>query len=162
MNTVGNGGSRGGSARSFCNGFVGSNAAGESSIPFAFISRSSRLSRALAGYYRDTVAPGSLIEIGGRPQLRHLVSTFAEVLEKFEGRRHTLALGGHLHAREEMVFGDTSFETRFHQTAAVVGPTGNEYGMKLLSGVTLHRVQDGVVDSGEFIRLDTSQAASNH
>jgi hypothetical protein len=106
------------------------------------------------GYQPDTDAPGTVIEVGGKPQLRHVVSNFAEVLKRFEGRKHPLALGGHFHAREEMVFGDSRFSTRFHQTAAVVGPTGSNYAMDLVSGVTLYRVRNRVVDDGEFIPLD--------
>ncbi|HSF13997.1 MAG TPA: hypothetical protein VLK65_00430 [Vicinamibacteria bacterium] len=131
-------------------------------IPFAFISRSSRPSREPGGYYPDTDAPGSLIEIGGRPQLRHLVSNFAEVLEKFEGRRHTLALG--TPPADSRGDGVRRRELRdaFPSDRRRRPPDWHEYGMKLVSGVTLYRVRDGVVDSGEFIRLDTSPAASSH
>lgn len=106
------------------------------------------------GFQPETDAPGTVIEVGGKPQLRHVVSNFAEVLKRFEGRKHPLALGGHFHAREEMVFGDSRFSTRFHQTAAVVGPTGSAYAMNLVSGVTLYRVRSRVIDGGEFIPLD--------
>jgi predicted MPP superfamily phosphohydrolase len=97
---------------------------------------------------------GTVIEVRGKSQLRHVVSNFADVLKRLEGRKYPLALGGHFHAREEMVFGDARFPTRFHQTAAVVGPTGSTYGMNLISGVTLYRVRNRVIDAGEFIPLD--------
>lgn len=116
------------------------------------------------GYYPPSEgdAPGSIIEVNGKPAYRHVVSNAQEVLRRFEGRNYTLALGGHVHAREEMVFGDARFQTRFHQTAAVVGPTGDDYGMELVSGVTLYTVRDGVVDDGEFILLDAESSASSH
>lgn len=116
------------------------------------------------GYYPSSEgdAPGSVIEVDGKPAYRHVVSNAQEVLRKLEGRNYTLALGGHVHAREEMVFGEARFRTRFHQTAAVVGPTGDDYGMELVSGVTLYTVRDGVVDDGEFILLDAETSASSH
>lgn len=107
-----------------------------------------------SGFRPDTDAPGSIIEVGGKPHFRHVVSNFADVLKRLEGRKYPLALGGHFHAREEMVFGDSRFSTHFHQTAAVVGPTGSDYAMNLISGVTLYRVRNRVIDSGEFIPLD--------
>lgn len=116
------------------------------------------------GYYPpgDGDAPGTVIEVDGKPSFRHVVSNAQDVLQKFQGHNLTLALAGHIHAREEMVFGDARFQTRFHQTAAVVGPTGDDYGMELVSGVTLYTVQDGVVDDGEFIPLDAETTASSH
>jgi Calcineurin-like phosphoesterase len=102
----------------------------------------------------DGDTPGSVIVVGGKAQYRHVVSNFADVLKLFEGRRYPLALAGHIHAREELVIGDERFSTRFNQTAAVVGGAGEDYGMKLVSGVTLYRVRGGVIDGGEFIPLD--------
>ncbi len=98
--------------------------------------------------------PGSVIVVGGKPQYRHVVSNFVDVLKKLEGKSYPLALGGHLHGREEMVLGDPTLPTRFHQTGAVVGPGGGGYGLNLASGVTLYRVTDGVIDGGEFLAID--------
>ncbi|MGH9332439.1 MAG: metallophosphoesterase [Vicinamibacteria bacterium] len=106
------------------------------------------------GYEPDSDSPGSVIEVDGKKQFRHVVSNFAEVLGKLEGRNYPLALGGHVHAREEIVLGDARFPTRFNQSAAVVGPAGQGYEMKMISGVKIYRVRDGVIDSGEFIALD--------
>jgi hypothetical protein len=47
--------------------------------------------------------------------------------------RYTLALGGHLHARETLRFESEGLQTRFYQTAAAVGPSG-EPGMLMRSG----------------------------
>jgi hypothetical protein len=101
-------------------------------------------------------APGSVIVVGGEPQHRHVVSNFADVLKKLEGRRYPLALGGHLHGREEISLGDPKVPTRFHQTGAVVAPGGAGYGLNLVSGVTLYRVKDGIIDGGEFIAIDNA------
>jgi Icc-related predicted phosphoesterase len=106
------------------------------------------------GYFPDAEGPGSVIEVGGKPRYRHVVSNFAEVLKKFSGRSYPLALGGHVHGREEIVLGDPAIPTRFHQTGAVVGPGGADYGMNLASGVTLYRVKDRLIDGGEFIAID--------
>jgi hypothetical protein len=42
-------------------------------------------------------------------------------------------------------------DTRFHQAAAVVGPTDTV--VPATSGVTLYRVKDRIIDDGEFIPL---------
>jgi len=103
------------------------------------------------GYYPDG---RSLIEIDGKEQLRHMVVNYADVLRRFEDRNYPLALGGHGHAREEILLGDRRFETRFHQTSAVVGDTGDREGMQYESGVTLYEFRDGALESWEFIPLD--------
>lgn len=102
-------------------------------------------------YYPDG---GSVIEIDGKRQYRHRVSNYAEILERFVGRRYPLALGGHGHAREEILLGDRRFSTRFHQTAAVVGDTGEREGMEFVSGVTLYNISSGELVDWEFIPLD--------
>ncbi len=108
-----------------------------------------------AGYDPESDAPGSVIVVDGKPQYRHVVSNFAEVLQKFEGKRYPLALGGHLHGREEMVLGDPKLPTRFHQTGAVVAP-GGVSGLNLVSGVTLYRVKEGAIEGHEFIAIDNA------
>jgi hypothetical protein len=35
-----------------------------------------------------------------------------------------------------------------------VGPGGEGYGLNLVSGVTLYRVKERVIDGGEFIAVD--------
>ena len=55
-----------------------------------------------------------------------------------------------MHTRESIGFG-SAVRTRFHQAAAVVGPTSTT--IPAISGVTLYRVRDRVIDDGEFIAL---------
>ena len=69
-------------------------------------------------------------------------------------RPFPLALAGHVHAREEIVFGERRSKTRFHQTAAVVADTGSDFGMELMSGVTWYRFRDGKLEDWRFIPLD--------
>ena len=104
---------------------------------------------AVAGYRDDGPAP-TLIKVGGRTVFRHVVSNFDAVRAAIGSRHWPLALGGHMHTRESLSFG-SSVRTRFHQAAAVVGPTDNT--IPAISGVTLYRVTNRVIDDGEFIAL---------
>ena len=101
------------------------------------------------GYMEDGPAP-TLIKVGGRTVFRHTVSNFKEALTILQTRDWPLALGGHFHTRESIQYG-SSVRTRFHQAAAVVGPTDN--AVPAISGVTLYRVTNRVIDDGEFIPL---------
>ena len=104
---------------------------------------------AVGGYRDDGPAP-TLIKAGGRTVFRHIVSNLSEVRASIGSRDWPLALGGHMHTRESINFGST-VRTRFHQAAAVVGPTDNT--IPAISGVTLYRVKSRVIDDGEFIPL---------
>lgn len=104
---------------------------------------------AVGGYRDDGPAP-TLIKVGGRTVFRHVVSNFNAVLASIGSRQWPLALGGHMHTRESIGFG-SAVRTRFHQAAAVVGPTNN--AIPAISGVTLYRVTNRVIDDGEFIAL---------
>jgi hypothetical protein len=55
-----------------------------------------------------------------------------------------------MHTRESITFA-SAVHTRFDNAAAVVGPTGTV--IPAVSGVTLYRVKDRVIDAGEFIAL---------
>ena len=103
----------------------------------------------VGGYQDDGPAP-TLIKVGGRTVFRHVVSNLGDVLAAIGSREWPLALGGHMHTRESISFGST-VRTRFHQGAAVVGPTDN--AIPAISGVTLYRVKNRVIDDGEFISL---------
>ena len=103
----------------------------------------------MSGYRDDGPAP-TLLKVGDRTLFRHIVSNFSDVLASIGSRAWPLALGGHLHTRESISFG-SSVSTRFHQAAAVVGPTDN--AIPAISGVTLYRVKNRVIDDGEFIPL---------
>ena len=104
---------------------------------------------AIDGYRDDGPAP-TLIKVDGRTVFRHTVSNFKDALAVLQPRDWALALGGHFHTRETIQYGST-VRTRFHQAAAVVGPTGN--AVPAISGVTLYRVKNRAIDDGEFIPL---------
>ena len=106
----------------------------------------------LAGYMDKPPAP-SLITVGGRTVFRHTVSNAEDVLRVLRQRPYPLALGGHFHIREMIQYATDGAQTRFYQTAAVVGPS-DEAGLRLTSGVTLYHVRSRVVDAGRFIPLD--------
>jgi predicted phosphodiesterase len=106
----------------------------------------------LLGYIDDPRAP-SLIQVGGKTQFRHVVSNLSDLLAALGPHRLEIALGGHMHTSESLVLDTTAGRIRFHQAAAVVGPS-EAAGLKLVSGVTLYRVKDGRVDDGTFIPLD--------
>jgi 3',5'-cyclic AMP phosphodiesterase CpdA len=106
----------------------------------------------LSPYTEDPPAP-TLIRIGGRMQFRHVVSNFSDLLERLGGHRLEIALGGHLHASESLSLDTTAGRIRFHQAAAVVGPSDTP-SLQLVSGVTLYQARDGHVDDGVFLPLD--------
>ena len=100
--------------------------------------------------YRDDGAAPTLIKIGDQTVFRHTVSNFRDVLAVLRPHDWPLALGGHVHTRESIRY-ESAIRTRFHQAAAVVGPTSSV--VPAISGVTLYRVKDRVIDDGEFIPL---------
>jgi len=87
----------------------------------------------------------------GVQQYRHVVSNAAEVVAILSKRNYPLALAGHHHMQQKFTM--EGVQTRFEQTAAVIGPT-DEGGLQHPSGVTLYHVVNGVIDEGRFIRLD--------
>lgn len=103
------------------------------------------------GYMDGPPAP-SLITIGGKTVYRHTVSNAGDVLAVLRKRNHVLALGGHFHAAEKVVYEIEGQRTRFNLAAAIVGPT-DSHGLRFPSGVTLYKVRDGVIDDGKFIPL---------
>lgn len=105
----------------------------------------------LGGYTEGGVAP-SLITVRGQTAYRHTVSNAGDVLAVLRKRRHVLALGGHIHAVEKIVYGIEGERTRFEQSAAVVGGQ-SAAGLEFESGVTLYRVRNGEIDAGRFVPL---------
>jgi predicted MPP superfamily phosphohydrolase len=91
------------------------------------------------------------IKVGDERLYRHTVSNPTEVLVRLKDYRHSLALAGHIHIREQLRFGSGSDRTRFHHVSAVRGPSRGNLGA---SGVVLYRVRGASVDEGEFIPLD--------
>ena len=101
------------------------------------------------GYREDGPAP-TLLKVGGQTVFRHVVSNFGEVLPILQARDWPLALAGHIHTRETIQY-SSPVRTRFHQAAAVLGPTDSV--LNAISGVTVYRVQNRVIDDGEFVPL---------
>jgi predicted MPP superfamily phosphohydrolase len=107
------------------------------------------------GYDDKSVAP-TLITVRGKTVFRHSVSNAGDVLAVLRTRRHVLALGGHIHGTERIEYEIDGVKTRFNQVSAVIAPPRGA-GLSFVSGVTLYRVRNGVIDAGQFIPLDTSR-----
>jgi 3',5'-cyclic AMP phosphodiesterase CpdA len=105
---------------------------------------------AMNGYTEAPPAP-TLITVGGKTQYRHTVSNAKEIVALIGTQRYPIALGGHMHIRELIRY--PGVNTRFYQTAAVVGPSGSG-PLRFPSGVTVYRVHDGVIDDGTFVPID--------
>jgi hypothetical protein len=105
----------------------------------------------------EAPASRSIVEINGRTVFRHVVTNAADVLRVLRSRRHLLALGGHVHLRERIMFEVEGVQTRFEQAAAIVGPrpTANK-SLNFRSGVTVYRVKGSGIDAGEFVPLDVT------
>lgn len=112
----------------------------------------------IAGYRDEPPAP-TLIDLRGGRAFRHTVSNAADVLAVLATRRHVLALGGHVHARERLAYEVEGAPVRFEQSAATVGPS-DAGGMAFRSGFTLYRVRDGVIDAGRFVPIETAPPAT--
>ena len=104
------------------------------------------------GYMAGPPAP-SLITVNGVTTFRHSVGNAKEVLSRFRDRHLVLALGGHMHVRERLLYEIDGFPTRFEQSAAIVGPSGDGT-LRFKSGFVVYRVQNGVIDAGTFVPLD--------
>ena len=102
------------------------------------------------GYTADPPAP-TLITVNGKTSYRHTVSNAREVLALVGMNRYAIALGGHMHVREQLRY--AGIPVRFYQTAAVVGMGGGGV-LPFPSGITVYTVKDGVVDDGTFLPLD--------
>lgn len=109
----------------------------------------------LRGYSDGPPAP-TLIRVNGRTVFRHTVSNAAEVLAVLRKRRHVLGLGGHVHASERLEYEIEGLRTRFHQSAAVVGPSGAA-GLRFPSGITVYTVRGGEIDGGRFVPLGIAE-----
>jgi hypothetical protein len=102
--------------------------------------------------YTDKPPAPTLITVKGRTVFRHTVSNAIEVLAVLRKRRHVLALGGHVHAGERIEYDIDGVRTRFHQGAAIVGPSEGA-GLRFTSGITVYTVRNGEIDSGRFVPL---------
>jgi len=93
----------------------------------------------------------SLVRERGVLQYRHVVSNAQEVMAILEHHNYPLALAGHYHFEQKFSF--AGCQTRFEQTAAVVGPS-EEGVIKMPSGIRVYHVNEGKIDEGKFVRLD--------
>ena len=98
--------------------------------------------------YMDTPPAPTAITVRGKTSFRHAVSNAGEVIARITGHPYDLALGGHMHVREQLRYEGTPI--RFFQAAAVVGPSEGA-GLKLTSGVTVYHVKAGRIDDGRFL-----------
>jgi hypothetical protein len=100
----------------------------------------------------ESDGPGRTLEKGkGGTQMRHVVSNSQDVFAILLAYNYPLALAGHHHSQQRFTM--EGIQTRFEQTAAVIGPA--EEGLfKLPSGITVYKVKDGKIDAGTFVRLD--------
>ncbi len=103
--------------------------------------------------FRETEPAPTVVRLRGRPFFRHVVQN-AELLVEVLDERLEIALGGHMHIREQIKY-ETAYGTRrFYQTAAVTLPVRSEGKLGIRSGITLYRVSDRAVDEGTFIPLE--------
>jgi hypothetical protein len=89
--------------------------------------------------------------VRGKTSFRHSVSNAGEILAVIGSHPYPLALGGHMHTRESLLY--AGIATRFHQAAAVIGPS-DDGAMARPSGITVYRVRDGRIDDGTFVRFE--------
>jgi hypothetical protein len=108
----------------------------------------------ISGYTDEPPAP-TLITVAGKTTFRHVVSNAGELLAVLRGHRFPLALGGHIHIRESLVYALGGQATRFEQAAAVVGPSEAD-GLHFSSGITVYAVKNGAIGPGHFIALPDS------
>ncbi len=106
----------------------------------------------LAGF-ADMALVSSLRRVDGRTTDRHTVANVLEVMSALRGHPWVVALGGHMHTSEKLVFQTEGVPTRFEQAAAIVGPNGGD-DLLAPSGITFYTVRNGVIDAGRFVRLD--------
>ena len=100
--------------------------------------------------FMDGPPAATPITVAGKTNFRHAVSNAKEILAIVGLPRLPMALGGHMHVREQLRY--EGVPTRFYQTAAVVGPTEGG-GLTLPSGITVYRVRRGRIDDGTFVPL---------
>jgi predicted MPP superfamily phosphohydrolase len=106
----------------------------------------------IMGGYTDSPPAPTLITVDGKTVFRHTVSNAGAVMAVLRKRRHVLALGGHIHAGEQIAFDVDGLNTRFNQAPAIVGPRASA-GIPFASGFTVYTVRGGVIDPGRFVSL---------
>jgi predicted MPP superfamily phosphohydrolase len=105
----------------------------------------------LAGYTESGLGR-TLEKEKGKLKFRHVVGNAHEIITILQSHPFPLALAGHHHARQWFFLETEGQQTRFEQTAAVVGP-GAEGAFKIPSGVVVYTVNNGEIDEGYFVKL---------
>lgn len=105
----------------------------------------------LAGYTESGLGR-TLEKEKGKLKFRHVVGNAHEIITMLQSHPFPLALAGHHHARQWFFLETEGQQTRFEQTAAVVGP-GAEGAFKIPSGVVVYTVNNGEIDEGNFVKL---------
>jgi len=105
----------------------------------------------MQGYRANGNGGDTAIVVDGRWLFRHVVNNAADVAARLARVRWPLALAGHTHARETVVFDGAGQPTRF-EVASSVAPTFPD-PFPMVSGVTLYRVRGAEIERGAFIRL---------
>jgi 3',5'-cyclic AMP phosphodiesterase CpdA len=108
----------------------------------------------LLGGFADMALVASVRMVDGKTTDRHTVANVLEVMSVMRGHPWVLALGGHMHTAEKLVFQTEGVPTRFEQAAAVVGRNEASEDVIGASGITFYTVRNGVIDAGRFIRMD--------
>ncbi len=106
----------------------------------------------LAGF-ADMALVASVRREDGVTKDRHTVANVLDVVAAMRGHAWVLALGGHMHAAEKLLFQTEGVPTRFEQAAAVVGGQTIR-DVTVPSGITVYTVRNGSIDAGRFVRLD--------
>lgn len=97
--------------------------------------------------------PGRTLEREkGVLNFRHVVSNAPEIIRILQKHPFPLALAGHHHTRQLFFLEMESQQTRFEQTAAVVGPSDIE-GIKSPSGIVVYQVTNGDIGEGVFVKI---------
>jgi hypothetical protein len=107
----------------------------------------------LAGF-ADLSLVSSFRKENGVSRDRHTVANVLDVFAAMRGHPWVLALGGHMHAAEKLVFQTEGPLTRFETAAAIVGRNEASDDVIAASGITFYTVRNGVIDAGRVIRLD--------
>ncbi|HYV95864.1 MAG TPA: metallophosphoesterase [Gemmatimonadaceae bacterium] len=103
--------------------------------------------------YLDDPLVSSVAIVNGVKSFRHTVGNLPQVLELMRGHQFVLGLGSHTHSAEHVNFVTDGMAARFDVSSAITA--GNVAGPVVVpSGFTLYTVKNGVIDAGQFVRLD--------
>jgi hypothetical protein len=107
----------------------------------------------LTGFVDMPLVASIKLDAQGHPTHRHTVVNTLEVMQAMRGHRWVLALGGHIHAGEKLMFQQGGTMTRFEQAAAIVGGAAIDDYFVIPSGFSVYTVRNGVIDAGQFVTI---------